>query len=383
MPQERARRAEQRLERGRARRPWVIAALALLLVGLGVSLWQFQRASAARDEAQREAAIATATNQFLNEDLLGAGIGGSSPAWYEKDPRLSEILDAAAARLKNRYQKTPLLAAGLHQTLGRAYASGGKYAKAGAQLQTAAELLRDRLGEGNERTLVAEYELVVMQAHLSHFREATILLKRADAAAGLRRQSVNEIALRSHAAAADLYYQQMQVQPALDNYRAAQTLQRILHPNDAMMSAHMLLSIAGCELRLQRAPDAEKSLRIVLGGPPYTEARVGLGMLAWANSLLGNALRAQGRNAEAIVALRKAVSDYKHTEGSAGQGTLTALSSLSYMYSVTGDDARALQTQRDVYALRSNAGAQATSTPWSSCSISVRMRRPRASWRRH
>ncbi|MEO6801535.1 MAG: winged helix-turn-helix domain-containing protein [Rhodanobacter sp.] len=345
----RAQRAEHRLERSRARRPWVAAALLMLLIGLGTSLWQFQRARTARDDAQHQAAIATATNRFLNEDLLGAGIGGDSPAWYEKNPRLSEILDAAALRLDQHFGKAPLLAAGLRQTLGRAYRSTGAYRKALVQLQAAADLLQQSLGRGDERSVLAEYELAVMEAHLSQFKQATERLDRADAIVGARRQSVSEISLRSHLARGDLAYQQMQVQVALDNYRAAQTMQKILHPDDALMAAHLLLGIAGCELRLDHAAAAERIARDVLAGPAYTQQRVGLVVLALAHLRLGNALRAQGKYAGAIAATRLAVADYEATQGAGGQGTISALSSLSYLYSLDGEAAKSLSTQRDVY----------------------------------
>lgn len=345
----RADRAEHRLERSRARRPWIVAALLILLIGLGTSLWQFQRARTARDDARQQAAIATATNRFLNEDLLGAGIGGDSPAWYEKNPRLSEILDAAARQLDQRFGKAPLLAADLHQTLGRAYRSTGAYAKALAQLQAAAGLLRKNLGPGDERSLLAEYELAVMQAHMSQFKQASDRLDRADAAAGARRQSVSEISLRSHLARGDLAYQQMQVQVALDNYKAAQTMQKILHPDDAFMSAHLLLGIAGCELRRDHAAAAEHIAREVLAGPPYTPQRVGLAVIALARSRLSSALRAQGKYPQAIAVARQAVADYEASQGPSGQGTISALSELGYIYSLNGDAAKALAMQRDVY----------------------------------
>src|SRR3546814_11606016 len=81
-----------------------------------------------------------------------------------------------------------------------------------------------------------------------------------------------------------LAYQQMQVQTARDNYEVALTMQKILHANDAVMSAHLLLGIAGCEMRLDHAAAAERlarhdrksvgtgksvSVRVVLGGTRY------------------------------------------------------------------------------------------------------------------
>lgn len=345
----RAMRAERRLERSRARRPWIVAAVLLLMLGLGVSLWQYRRAGLARDEAQRQAAIANATNRFLNEDLLGAGIGGDSPAWYEKNPSLREILDAAAQRLDARYRKAPLLAASLHQTLGRAYRATGDFASASTQLGKAAELMQGALGAGDDRVLLARYELAVMQAHLSHFDQATSELDRADRDAGVRRQSVSEIGLRSHLARGDVEYQRMQVKAAYDNYLAAQTIQRILHPDDVPMAAHILLSLAGCDLRLGRAADAERIARQVLGGAPFTRERIGRAVLGMARSRLGDALRAQGRYAEALPVVSAALADFAAVQGPDGQGTISTLSTLGYLYSLSGDDRRALSIERDVY----------------------------------
>ena len=345
----RAARAERRLERSRARRPWIAAALLLLLLGLGASLWQYHRADLARDEAQRQAAIANATNRFLNEDLLGAGIGGDSPAWYEKNPRLREILDAAAQRLDARYRKAPLLAASLHQTLGRAYRATGDYASASVQLAKAVELMQAALGGGDDGVLLARYELAVMQAHLSHFADAKAQLDQADRDAGVRRQSVSEIGLRSHMARGDLLYQQMQVQGAYDNYRAAQTMQRILHPDDVPMAAHLLLSLAGCDLRLGRPAEAERIARQVLAGPPFTRERIGQAVLGMARARLGDALRAQGRYAEAIPIVSQSLADFVAVQGPDGQGTISTLSTLGYLYSLSGDDRRALSIERDVY----------------------------------
>lgn len=344
----RALHAERMLDRSQARRPWIIVALVLLVTGLGASLWQYRRVRVARDDAQQQAAIAQASNRFLNEDLLGAGIGDDSPAWYERNPSLREILDAAAQRLDTRFAGEPLLLAGLHQTLGRAYRSTGAFARAATQLQAAATLFAHTLPAGDSRTLLAQYELAGVLANLSQFREAHLLLDAADAARPAHDQ-VTELALRSHLARGDVLYQQMQVTPALGEYRSAENLQKLLHPDDAALSAHLLLAIAGCELRLGQPDAAEKIARIILAGAPYTQTRIGLGAIATARSRLGNALRGQGRYNEAIPVTQQALADYEQAEGRDSQGAISALSTLGYLYSLSGDNSKALLMQRDVY----------------------------------
>src|SRR3546814_16741335 len=98
----RAHNAERLLERSRARRPWIATAAVLLLAGLAISLWQFMRAHDALEQARRQTAIADATNRFLNDDLLGAALGGAPPAWYERNTSLPELPDAAPHPLEPR-----------------------------------------------------------------------------------------------------------------------------------------------------------------------------------------------------------------------------------------------------------------------------------------
>lgn len=346
----RALAAERLLERSRARRPWLIAAIVLLLLGLGLSLWQIRRVRAARTEAQQQAALAAATNRFLNDDLLGAGVGGNSPAWYERNPSLREILDTAAQRLADRrFADEPLVLADLHQTLGRAYRSTGDFTKAGVQLEAAADGLRRTLGDDDQRSVLAQYELAGVLAHLSRFKDAHALLDRADAAAGGRRDGISEIALRAHVARGDVLYQQMHVKPALAAYTVAEQLQRRLHPDDVVLSAHLLLAIAGCDLRTGQPRQAETIARKILAGAPYTQDRIGLAAIATARSRLGDALRGQGKYKEALPVTQQSLDEYEKSEGADSQGAISALSTLSYLYSLTGDDAKALTLQRDVY----------------------------------
>jgi non-specific serine/threonine protein kinase len=345
----RALAAEQALQRAHARRPWLVAALALLVIGLGVSLWQIGRVRSAQAEARRQSAIADAANRFLIDDVLGAGAGDSAQAWYQRNPTLREILDNAARHLDARFAGEPEIRAGLHQTLGRAYRSTGDYANAAVQLQAAADDLQRTPASDDERGILALYELAPMLAHLSRFADATAVLDRADTLAGNRLDAVSDLSLRAHMARGDVAYQRMDVKSALPAYLAALRAQERLHPGDAALSAHLLLSIAGCRLRLDQAGEAEAIARKVLAGGPYTQARIGLAAIALAHSRLGDALRAQGRLADAIAATRLAVREYERAQGADGQGTISALSSLGYLRSLDGDEAGALQLQREVY----------------------------------
>lgn len=346
----RALAAERLLERSRARRPWLIAAIALLALGLATSLWQIRRVRAAQAEAQQQASRAEATNSFLNEYLLGAGFGTHSPAWNERNPRLSEILDVTAAKVDERFAREPLLRTTLHQTLAQAYRSTNDYAKAAVQIQAAVDGWQGLVGAADGRTIIAQYQLAQALAYLSRFKDAEALLDRADKAAGARRNEVSEIALNAHLARADVAYQQLQPGQALPEYQYADRLQRLVQPQNALMSAHILLAIAGCNLRTGKPKAAEVAARRVLAGPPYTQESVGLGAFATANLRLGDALRGQGKYPQAIPVMQQALADYEQSEGADSQGAIIVLSRLSHLHSLTNDDAKALELQRDVYA---------------------------------
>jgi non-specific serine/threonine protein kinase len=340
---------ERRLQRLRARRPWIAALLLVLGAALALGLWQYQRTRRARDDAEHQAAIAAAANRFLNDDLLGAGVEGRSPAWYESNPTLRDVLDVAAQRVDAHFRGEPLTAADVHLTLARAYRSTGAFEPAAQQSRAAVDLLRSALGPADAHVARAGYELAIMLAHLSRFDEAAALLTQTDEAANVRPGDDGELALRSHLAHGDVAYQRMRFADALAHYRAAQPMQQRLHADDAVMSAHLFKSIAGCELRLGHPREAEAAARRVLAGAPYTEASVGLAALADARLTLGNALRSQGRYGDAIPVVRQALAGFTRVEGESGQGTIAALSTLGHLLSLNGDDAGAFEIQRDVY----------------------------------
>jgi DNA-binding winged helix-turn-helix (wHTH) protein len=132
LPDRRAARARQRrqeaeaaslarqVERGRLRRPWIMAAAASLVLGTGLSSWFAIQASRERDEASRRADIAQAVNLFLTEDLLGRG----NPAQSGKaDETLMDAAQAAEAGIDRRLSHEPMVAGAIYLSLARAFDS--------------------------------------------------------------------------------------------------------------------------------------------------------------------------------------------------------------------------------------------------------------------
>ena len=125
------------------------AFLLVLIVAAGVSIRQSIRAN-------REAAMAQAVNDFLQNDLLAQASAASQSGPSSKpDPHLEvrTALDRAAAQVAGKFDRQPEVEAAIRNTIGQTYMDLGLYPKARAQLQRALELNRSALGIENPNTL--------------------------------------------------------------------------------------------------------------------------------------------------------------------------------------------------------------------------------------
>ncbi len=117
-----------------------VAALALLValltpgLLLALSFWH---------QAVRQRDTARAAIHFLNDDVFGS----LDPERSGRDVDLTNILDAAAARIEDRFADAPLAEATIRHTLGNFYGSLGENDEALAQLDRALELTRAALGD--------------------------------------------------------------------------------------------------------------------------------------------------------------------------------------------------------------------------------------------
>ena len=106
-------------------------------------------AEARRVEAERQASIAAAVNQFLNEDLLAA----ADPAAEGREVTVLEVLDLASEELRDRFPDEPLVRASLHSTIGGTYLKLGELENAEPHLTEALALRREQLGAEHQDTL--------------------------------------------------------------------------------------------------------------------------------------------------------------------------------------------------------------------------------------
>lgn len=162
-------RAEKFVQRHRVP---VAAAAAALLVLVGATVVSLRFAVAAdrqRLEAERQTAIATAVNEFLNDDLLA-----KADPYVQPDPDLTlrHALDLAAGAAGERFGERPLVEAGIRMTLGKAYEGLGALEESANHYRRAFDLRQTHLGPEHEQTLRAQLGRLFGLYNAGHNEEA-------------------------------------------------------------------------------------------------------------------------------------------------------------------------------------------------------------------
>jgi eukaryotic-like serine/threonine-protein kinase len=147
----------------------------VLIVATAVSILQSIR-------ARRQAAVAQAVNDFLQNDLLAQA---SAQAQVERgvkpDPNITvrTVLDRAAQRVNGKFAAQPEVEVALRNTMASAYIDLGLYPEARKQLERALELGRRTLGNDNPATLTAVHDLGLVAGEQGRYGEAEALDRQA------------------------------------------------------------------------------------------------------------------------------------------------------------------------------------------------------------
>ncbi|NMN06801.1 MULTISPECIES: winged helix-turn-helix domain-containing protein [unclassified Novosphingobium] len=157
----RARLAEERLARVRARRPWVIAAAGALSLGVIATSLLYVRALHERDIAEHQTAIAEKVNRFLATDLLARSspFRGSSP-----DESLVGAVKQASPLIDIRFRGEPSVAARLHQTIANALDKRSDWPGARPEYDRAAALWTQAQGAASVDAVVTRLQRAMMEA---------------------------------------------------------------------------------------------------------------------------------------------------------------------------------------------------------------------------
>ena len=140
----------------------------VLIAATAVSIRQSIRAN-------REAAIAQAVNDFLQNDLLGQA---STSNQSKPDPNLKvrTALDRAAQRIEGKFTQQPGVEASIRYTIAEAYMDLGVYPEARTQFERALDIDRRVLGEKDPKTLRTMSRLGTLDKLQGKFAQAEQLL---------------------------------------------------------------------------------------------------------------------------------------------------------------------------------------------------------------
>lgn len=309
---ERALSVERALERARARRPWVMAALGVLLLGLGISSALYVEEKKAREEAAHAAARAAAINRFLSDDLLGAadpsGPGGAH------NPTMRDVLARTAGHLDGRFSNDPESKASIDLALGTAYFGLTDYSNAEKYRKQALQLLDAGEGADSTAALEARYQLISVLVQTNRLDEAAKRLEAADRLAGSRLNESTHLAFQAHWTRAGYYKLRMNAADAAREYVAADGIRAAIDPDNDMLLLRLRDALSWCYVRQGRNEDAERVLRDLMTSQ-YPPQRVG--PLYWAQARIdyGVALKSLGKDDDAERVMSAALEELRESLG--------------------------------------------------------------------
>jgi eukaryotic-like serine/threonine-protein kinase len=163
-PESRAYRARKFIAKHRGAMITSGVVAASLIAATVVSTISLIRERAARHEAQVQRDTAEAVNDFLNDDLLSATDPDSaSGVGKGVETRVIDVLDPAAAGIKEQFKDRPDVEARVASTLGNAYIAIGRPRQAEEILRRAAELTKGRTDENTFRVTIQLAESMFRQ----------------------------------------------------------------------------------------------------------------------------------------------------------------------------------------------------------------------------
>ena len=156
---------------------WALRAEQLATDRLADVTREKELATAAQKQAQEQAAITRAVNEFIQEDLLGEAAPDRNPR--AKQVTVEEVLGRAAVRVAGKFEQQPEIEAAIRMTIGDTYSKLGDYSAAQPHLERALEIRRRILGEEHADTLVSMNNLAGLYKSQGQFAKAEPLIVKA------------------------------------------------------------------------------------------------------------------------------------------------------------------------------------------------------------
>ncbi|HEY2782347.1 MAG TPA: tetratricopeptide repeat protein [Steroidobacteraceae bacterium] len=338
--------ARRTLDHARARRPWIMTAMATLSIGLAVSVWYYLAALRSEHRLAQQFEIADALNTFMTHDLIGA----ANPAVSgHADVKILDAAKAASERIDSEFaMRAPNIQAALHFAMqesldGLTDAEGaiqeGKKAIAAYERETPPDrmgadrasihMVRDleRLGRTDEVPSL----LHTIEADLGQIRAEQPLLE----VEYLEDNAMQATTLAHHDEA--LRY----------DIESLQLLQRLGNPPGDLEN-RIEFNVANSYLLVGRYSEADSLLRKVIAresqtlGPQHQQT-------LYTTVVLAHSLLAQYRAAEAEKILAPAVAGLQASLGESHGRTMLAKTVLGRAYLENGNYEEAARLDSEAY----------------------------------
>ncbi|WP_169577675.1 protein kinase domain-containing protein [Sinimarinibacterium sp. CAU 1509] len=144
--------AERALERARARRPYLWAAIAILAVGVGTTGYFYLRADEALKDAQHQYRISQAVNQFMNHELIALGNpkrGGNA------EITLRDALAGSVESIPKRFSSEPGVEVSVRNMMGFVFDTLADYDRGLEQFEKSLTLAEREFGVSSPEALAS------------------------------------------------------------------------------------------------------------------------------------------------------------------------------------------------------------------------------------
>jgi serine/threonine protein kinase/Tfp pilus assembly protein PilF len=304
--------------------------------------------------ANREAAVAQAVSDFLQNDLLSqAGIydANGPSAIDDPDLKVRTLLDRAAARIAGKFEQQPEVEAAIRDTIGQAYLRLGQQSSARKQLERALDLRRRVLGSENPMTLDTGSRFAIAAGGEGRYAEAEGLLVQILKVQRRLLGPEHPETIESMSNLGNLYRDQGKYPQAEALFGQTLQLRRRLLGPEHPATLYCMNSLAQVYYREGKYSEAEAlssqvlELRRRVLGPEHPETTISMSDLA-------NVYLARGKFAMAEALYGQTLEVRRRVLGPEHSFTLAALNNLAVLYGEEGKDAQAEALDRQALEIR-------------------------------
>jgi serine/threonine protein kinase len=308
------------------------------------------RAVGAEKEAREQAAIATAVNAFLQQDLLRqADSSEQADRGFTAEPKLTlrEALDRAAAKIGDRFKGQPLVDAAVREAIGAAYVGVGEARRAASHLERSRALRQEALGPDHPDTLTSMNNLALAYLHAGRLDKAVPLFEQVLAKQKEKLGPEHPATLLTMNNLAGAYKDAGRLDQAVPLHQQALEGRRSTLGPDHPDTLQSMNNLAGAYQDAGRLDKAVPLFEQVLAkskekpGPDHPHTLITMNNLA-------TAYQAAGRLDKAVPLFEQALAKLTEKLGSEHPNTLTALNNLGDTYLAAKQPGKAVPLLRSL-----------------------------------